>query len=297
MNYALPPPLKAGDTIGIMAPSSRVSAEDVEAGKEWLEQKGYQVYVHPQTFGQHGQSAGTHDQKIAALHELVSDPKIHTVIFAGGGNRALHILDNIDYGLIAATPKIYMGFSDCTAVLNAITAKSGIITYHGPVLKRIPSNAQMDFNLSLLQQQIRTIPLSSASAIKQGSAEGILAGGNLSLIRAMNESDLPDLNGAILFLEDVNEEFSKIERDFCALRRSGMLDKISALILGGFTGLTDTGAIPFDMSLEDIVRENTAGLDIPVIMGAPFGHDKSQLYAFPIGAKAKLEKDTLTLMI
>jgi muramoyltetrapeptide carboxypeptidase len=97
------------------------------------------------------------------------------------------------------------------------------------------------------------------------------------------------LNGAILFLEDINEEYSKIDRELCALRRSGMMDKLSAIIFGQFTNLQDTGAIPFGFSFEDIVRENTDGLNIPILMNAPFGHGKELLYAFPIGQKALLE--------
>src|SRR5690606_12934811 len=110
MTALIPPPLKQGDTIGVMAPSSRISKEDVEAGAKALEDRGYKVAIHPQTFETLHQSAGTYLQKRDALHDLAKDDSIKAVIFATGGNRSLPLLDLLDYALIAANPKIYMGF-------------------------------------------------------------------------------------------------------------------------------------------------------------------------------------------
>jgi len=298
MICTMPPALQQGDMIGVMAPSSRISRAELDAGKAALEERGYKVALHPQCHETLHQSAGTHQQKLAALHELAGDPAVKAVIFATGGNRALHLLDGIDYDLIAANPKIYMGFSDCTALLNAITARAGLVTYHGPVLKRIPSNPQLDDTLALLAGAAKSISLSGAASLNgpHEQAAGLLAGGNLSLIRAMQPRDLPPLDGAVLFLEDVAEEYSKLDRDLCALRRSGMLDNLSALIFGGFTDMTDTGSVPFGFSFAEIVRENTQGLSIPILTGAPFGHDKALLRTFPIGAQVRLEADRLHIL-
>lgn len=296
MGYRFPPSLKQGDTIGVMAPSSRVETADLEAGVKALTDRGYNVFIHPQSFEQLHQSAGKTDQKVKALHDLAREPSIKAIVFAGGGNRALHVLDHLDYALIQKYPKIYMGFSDCTALLNAITAKSGIVTYHGPVVKRLPSNLQIDENFALLEGRTKEITMHGAQILKRGagSAKGILFGGNLSLVRALREDDLPKSKGGILFLEDVSEEYSKIDRDFAALRRSGLLEKAGALVLGQFTDLRDSGT-PFGFSFEDIVLEHTDGLDIPVLINAPFGHEKSLNLALPVGATVLLDDTTLIL--
>lgn len=283
-----PPPLKPGDTIGVMAPSSYIAQEHIDASKAFLEARGYKVFIHPQTTARLHQSAGTPAQKCAALHDLVRDPSIKAVFFATGGNRALHMLDGLDYDLIAANPKIYMGFSDNTALLNAIAARSGVVTYHGPTFKRLPHNPQADTNLKLLAGDVREISLPGATVFREGTAGGILFGGNLALLRAMGSHDMPQAGGAILFLEDINIESSHLDRELCALRRSGMLALLGGLILGQFGDLLDTGVHPFGFSFEDIVAEHTAGLDIPILINAPFGHGDS-LFALPVGARCTLD--------
>lgn len=294
MNFKMPPALRPGDTIGIMSPSSRIDAALVEAGAALLRDKGYDVFIHPQTYAQLHQSAGTNEQKRDALHDLVRDPKIKAVIFSTGGNRSLHLLDHLDYDLIKKNPKIYMGFSDNTVLLNKITAETGIVTYHGPALKRLVKNPQIDFNLRLLAGEEKIIPLDGAKILREGTAKGILIGGNLSLFQYLIESgEIPAPKGAILFLEDIAEEYSRIDRDFCYLRRTGLMDKIGGLILGQFTDLLDSGT-PFGFSFEDIIAEHTQGLNIPILTNAPFGH-ATDLYSLPIGHLATLKNNQLIL--
>lgn len=291
-----PPALKIGDTIGIMAPSSRVHQTDIDACTAFLHSHGFETYVHPQTFETLHQSAGTNEQKRDAFHDLVRNKKIAAIFFATGGNRALHLLDLIDYKLVRDHPKIYMGFSDNTALLNAITARTGIITYHGPTAKRLPTTPQAEFNLRLLKGEEDVIPLLGATAHHKGTAEGFLIGGNISLFQYLIHSgDMPDAYGAILFLEDCYEEWSRIDRTFCLLKRSGVFDKISGLILGQFTNMLDTGT-PFGFTLDDIVAEHTAGLHIPIIKNAPFGHDAALNIIMPIGQKVRLESTELRLL-
>lgn len=290
-----PLPLKPGDTIGVMAPSSRIARADLDAGKSYLEERGYKVFIHPQCDETHHQSAGTHDQKLAALHDLAKDENIKGVIFAGGGNRSLHLLDHIDYGLLAANPKIYMGFSDNTALLNSIAARSRLVTYHGPVLKRLAITNQKDDILSLLEGKTNTISLDGASYLHAGNAEGVLIGGNLSLAFAMNEDDFPVRQNYILLLEDIGEELSHLDRMLCAMRRRGIFHRASAIIFGQFTDMKDTGT-PFGFSFEDIVREHTNGLHIPALLNAPFGHEKMNNTALPIGARVQLQSTTLKIL-
>lgn len=286
-----PPPVKPGDTIGVMAPSSHIAPEDVATSKSFLEARGYNVFIHPQTHERLNQSAGTPAQKAEALHDLAADKNINAVFFASGGNRALHMLDLIDYDLIAANPKIYMGFSDNTALINAIAARSGLVTYHGPTFKRLPYNPQADANLEFLSGGVREISLDGAEIFREGTAEGPLFGGNLALIRAMTERDMISGDGAILFLEDINIESSHLDRDLCALRRSGLLARLGGLILGQFGDLLDTGT-PFGFTFADIVAEHTHRLDIPILVNAPFGHG-ADLTALPVGQRVRMDRKNL----
>ena len=282
--------LKTDDTIGVCAPSSYVERADIESGVKVLEDRGYQVFVHPQTYARHHQSAGTHQEKIKALHDLYTDPAIKLIWAAGGGNRALHIVDMLDYDVIRANPKPLVGFSDVTALLNAITVKTGIINYHGPVVKKLARYQEMEALAALLHGEHAPYSFDDAHLVRTGSAKGKLFGGNLSLFQYIPQTLGRDfLKGTILFLEDCNEELSRIDRMLMHLRRLGAFEEISGLVLGEFTNVKDS-ATPFGFTLEDIFREHTDGLDIPVIMSAPFGHG-AKLWPLPIGQKATLMCD------
>ncbi|MBU0859492.1 MAG: LD-carboxypeptidase, partial [Alphaproteobacteria bacterium] len=173
--------LKKGDLIGVFSPSSYVEAEKVETARAFLESKGYRVFIHPQTLNRHHQSAGSDAEKLTALYDLLRDKKVKAIFAAGGGNFALHLLDDIDYKLVAKNPKILMGFSDVTALLNAFHAKTGLVTFHGPVLTWIPGQpkAMHDFNMGVLAGKTPSYPMAGARVLRAGKAEGKLIGGNL----------------------------------------------------------------------------------------------------------------------
>ncbi len=299
MKTVFPPALKIGDTIGVMAPSSRIAHEHMDAAKSLLENKGYKVFIHPQVLKYSGnenktQYAGSVIEKLNAFHDLVRDPKIRAIFFATGGQRCATILDGIDFDLVRNNPKTYMGFSDLTSLLNKITAHTKIPTWHGPNAKTLLRNPQADFNFRLLHGEEKSIPLNDAKILSDGAATGIMIGGNLAAFCAMHKSDCPDPNGAILFLEEVSEELTAIDRNLLSLKRGGLFKKLGGIIFGQFTDMKDTGT-PFGFTLEDIIREHTDGLNIPVLMNAPFGHD-NDLPSFPIGANVRLEKNMLTIL-
>lgn len=284
-----PAPLQPGDTIGVMSPSSYVEKKAVLKAKKFLENKGFSVFLHPQYESRYNQSAGTSEEKVAALHELFEDKNIKAIITASGGNRALHLLDKLDYDLIAANPKIFMGFSDVTALLNSFHTKTGLITFHGPVLSWIPSlgDEQFGFTLDVLTGKTVSYPMEQCRVLREGEAEGILIGGNLSIFHLMPNTDFaPACDGAILFLEDLREEINKIDRMLLQLRRTGTFSKIAGLVCGSFNDLGDNGR-PYGFTLEDLILEHTKDYNFPIVMDAPFGHG-DQIYPFPIGGKAKL---------
>lgn len=287
-----PPALKPGDTIGIMAPSSRIDKTEIASAVKILESHGFKVCVHPQARNTHGQSAGTGQEKADALHDLYRNPDIRAVFAAGGGNRAWTMLEKLDFRLLKKNPKILIGYSDVTALLLAVNKKTGMPTFHGPTACRFGKpfgEKQISQCFNLLRGKKADVPLSSGTALQKGKASGRLVGGNLSLICSLMGTPYePDFKGSILFLEDCGDELSRIDRMFGQLRNAGVFDKISGLILGGFTDLKDTGTKPFGLTLKGIVNEAVAGKNIPVIvMGAPFGH-KTDLFTMPIGHSATL---------
>ena len=290
------PTLKPGQTIGVFAPSSYVEKVDIEASKALLEKRGYNVYIHPQTYARHGQMAGTDGEKIKAISALWERDDIHALWAAGGGNRALNLLNKLDLTRAKAAPKALIGFSDTTALLNAVYAHTGLITFHGPVFKSLHSYdpKYIDHCLMLLEGKIKQIQLDGAKTLRDGEAEGPLIGGCLSLFQYLvGTNDCPDLDGAILFLEDTGDHLSRFDRMFTHLQRMGVFESISGLILGEFHDVQE-GARPFGFSLEEIALEYTNNSGFPVLFNAPLGHDKT-LLTFPIGQVAKLSTSDILM--
>jgi len=287
-----PPPLKAGDTIGIMAPSSRTDRATIAAARKKLEALGFKVRVHDQTFTVDRQSAGSAQQKTDALHALWADPEVKAIFAARGGNRAGYMLEQLDFDLIKKNPKILLGFSDVTALLNAIYKHTGLTTYHGPMMHNFAKGmeeTQIRQCFNLLAGSETDLPTGGAYVIRPGKAQGRLIGGNLSLFASLvGTPHMPDMNGAILFLEDCDDEISRFDRMLLQLRNAGVFDQISGLVIGNFTNMLDTGPNYFGFNFEEVLREATAGKDFPIIMNAPFGHGKD-LATYPVGATAALD--------
>jgi muramoyltetrapeptide carboxypeptidase len=233
------------------------------------------------------------------------DPEVDAIFCARGGYGAFRVGDNLDYELIQAHPKIFMGFSDITTLLLSITQKTGLITFHGPMLHTFfKGHDALSFsNLeSVLAGQRRSIALSeipNVAVLREGSATGELWGGNmyLSLARGGTPTQL-DTEGKVLFLEDVNEPYHKLETMFQQFRRSGLLDNINGLIIGEILDIPEED-IPFGRSVEDIVMEACEGLEIPIVCGVPCGHGSSILtfpISLPVSLTASNEQVTLDFL-
>lgn len=297
-NLHKPPPLKKGDTIGVFAPSSWVEKDDIEKSAAVLKDRGYNVFIHPQTYERDNQSAGTHLQKCLAFQGLWQRKDINAIWTAGGGNRCMHFLENVNFDKLALPPKAVIGFSDTTALLNSLLIRRNIVSYHGPVFKNLHHYNQMDHLFDILEgREHTTYPMHRDNILRDGKAQGILLGGNLSLIQyyahELEQLDITD--GTVLFLEDCNEELSKLDRMVFHLKRCGLLDKIGALAFGQFTNMTDTGR-PFGYTLRDLILEHVNSLDIPVIYNLPFGHGKD-LYTLPLGIKASIDTEKLSFSL
>lgn len=281
-------------SFGVCAPSSYADAERLDAGIRKLEELGHKVIVHPQARGRLGetQSAGTIIDKLNAIYDLVYDPKVDVVMFAGGGNFALHLLDALDYNVFRQHPKPIIGFSDSTALLNPIHHYTGLVTYHGPMVQQFRAEAFNDTHyrqmIDVLSGAATTLPVNGAEIVHEGVVQGKLIGGTIEVLRSLLFTpDCPELDGAILFLEDIGTELNHFDRTLTHMRHAGVFDRVGGLIFGQFTAMKDTGR-PFGFSVPEIIRTHTAKLDKPVILNAPFGHI-GMFPTYPVGAHATFD--------
>lgn len=289
-----PPALSSGDTIGVVAPARWLEPEKLEAAKAVLEEAGFRVRLHDQNGLRDGQLAGTDTERAAALMEMAADPDIKAVMCARGGYGALRIVDGLDYGVIAANPKIYVGYSDITCLLWAIRQNTGMATLHGPMMVDLAGNLDGESRNHLAATLTGDDPwanapgLSSLRTMRPGSGEGPLVGGNLTILANMigTAGDF-DTAGAVLFIEDVDEYLYNIDRMLLHLKRAGRLDDLAALVLGSFTDMKDH-EVPFGRDVEQMVMEHCAHGGYPIVAGFPCGHGDTNL-ALPVGIAARIE--------
>ncbi|MGM0421580.1 MAG: S66 peptidase family protein [Pseudomonadota bacterium] len=300
-----PQPLKSGDTIATVATSNWIPDKAIESVRPMIEGAGFSFYVHPQTAKRDHQQAGSAKERAGALCDTFADPKIKAIILTAGGDRALHILDYLDYDLIRQNPKIIVGYSDATAVLSALHSRTGLVCLHGGDISKYskspPPHVWNSFR-SISTGDLYSYPMEKTKILREGAATGVLYGGNLCLLSNLwGTKYAPDLSGKILFFEDEKESLWNIDRMLLYARRVGRLDDCAGILIGGFSECSDktnAAGVGFGHTLEDLVLEHTEGLDIPVVSKAPFGH-LDLLHTIPIGGTASLtaRNDRTTLLL
>ena len=296
MKYKMPPPLQAGDTIAVIAPCSAAAEDKVKDGIEYLKEKGFIVKTADNLSGQSGFLAGSDDYRISSFNKFWADKEVKALFCVRGGYGVQRILTEIDYNLITDIPKILVGYSDISALSSAILAKSGVITFSGPM---VASDMGKNFDIyseemlwrMLMGQPIIDNPAGQPLVVyKKGYAEGYIFGGTLTvLLPYFGTSYVPDLDGAILLLEDIGENIGKLDRHFHQLRYQGVFDQISGLVLGEFKDCFEDNVDPIE-ALQSILDSALKGYDIPVVMNFAYGHIKKRV-TLPIGARAILDTD------
>ena len=249
--------------------------------------------------GKDGYLAGSDDRRAADFNDAARDPQIRAIFALRGGYGTMRILDVIDYGALAADPKVVLGYSDLTALLNAVTQRTGLVTFHGPVaaLSKFTEN-----EIAWLRRAIMdTRPLGELCApgsksISPGSARGRLCGGNLSLVSALCGTPYEiDTSGALLVLEEVDEAPYRIDRMLTQLRLSGALKRASGILIGRCANCdVDEEHVYSAMPLQRALRDRLGDLGIPVLAQLPIGHDGEQ-WTLPIGLEARVERDRVII--
>jgi len=299
-----PKALRVGDTVGLITPSSYVSDPDRLA----LAERTARYFGLVPKFGKNvrkreGYLGGTVEDRIEDLHAMFRDPEVKAVFAIRGGYGASQLLDRIDYDLIRANPKIFLGYSDITALHLAIQKKAGLVTFHGPiVLSRFTPFTQTYFRKALFETDpIGRVtnppddPLRPAHVlrtVKSGVARGPLLGGNLTLISTtMGTPYEIETTGRILLLEDVDEEPYSIDRMLTQLRLAGKLDAAAGLVFGECQDCrprTFQPSYESTLSVGEVVDEILGRLRIPVLSGLTIGHTDDQL-TLPLGVMAQLD--------
>lgn len=298
-----PAVLKPGDLVGMITPASNVP--DPEESYPKLERNmaalGLKVRLGENVRRHPGYIAGPEDARVADLHAMFADPEVKAVFCIRGGYGSPQLLDRIDYGLIRKNPKVFLGYSDITALHLAIHQKTGLVTFHGAAWNRELRPFTIEHLKRILfdASPAGKVPVAPEHKVKMlvgGQAKGRLTGGNLSLITSLLGTPYEiDTGGAILCVEDVGEDPYRIDRMFTQLRLAGKLDGIAGLVWGECHNCLPKTTPPYEMS--EVYTRILSKLKCPVMAGLQFGHTDDQV-TLPYGVMARLdaEKGELTLL-
>jgi muramoyltetrapeptide carboxypeptidase len=294
-----PAALRPGDTVMLVSPSGPTRAERVARGVALLGSWGLDTVAGPDVYARHGYLAGTDEVRLRSLNAALRDPAIRAVLCTRGGYGAQRIVDGIDLAPVRADPKLVVGFSDITALQLALWRGARLATVHGPgaawLDERTPESSAESLRIALMTDDAIVLKADDAAETgtvrTDGTAHGTLLGGNLCLLAAsVGTQDFPDLRGAVLLLEEVDEPPYKVDRMLTHLRRAGALDGVAGIAVGQFTRCADD----WPVTVADVLTERLAGLGVPVLGGLPVGHGYGQL-TVPLGVPATLDVAAGTL--
>lgn len=287
-----PPRLKRGDTIGIVAPASHFDLEKFNRGIAVLESMGFNTSVPERLFNKKGYFAGSDLERAEMVNRYFADTTIKAIMCARGGYGSIRILSLLDYETIQKNPKIFVGFSDVSALLSTLYSRCRLVTFHGPTVTTLGNSDQKtkDSLLSMITSGEKPeIAMESGITIQPGSASGPVLGGNLNtLCHLLGTRFQPDFKGCILFLEDRGEVAYRIDRMLSQMKLAGCFNSLAGLILGNFKDCGNTDDII--RLAGDIFKDDK----IPILAGLEVGHGKRNL-AIPTGLNATLNADLKVL--
>lgn len=295
---AIPPALRPGDGISIVAPASPPRRSSTDAGLALLTAAGYRPKTYRDFCAADGYLAGTDEERAAELETAFADPDTSMVLAVRGGYGCGRILDRVDFSTLAARPKIVCGYSDLTALHAAIQGRAKLVSFHGPNLvgglgrdadstetERAAAAALFAGKRSAGDDLLGSD--ASIETITGGTVSGHLIGGNLAVLMSLlGTPDEPPFDGGVLLLEDTGEVPYRVDRLLTQLRTSGRLGRIAGAVLGYFSKAESDSGPP----VEEVLAEFFASLGVPVLAGVPIGHEHPNLVV-PLGASVHLDAD------
>ncbi|HLH80164.1 MAG TPA: LD-carboxypeptidase [Chthonomonas sp.] len=305
-----PPRLRAGDQIGIIAPSGPVPSEELFQAKSFIEQRGYKVVLGDHVLVQHPTNnylAGTDEERFSDLQSFLRRPEIAAIFCARGGYGVQRLYPKLTPELFDGPPKIVTGYSDITALHLAISHYTDWITFYSPnatsLIRLDGAKSEVALNCfwKMLEepQPFGTLPASpqTIETLVGGVSEGPLAGGCLSLLaHACGSRFQPDFCGKLVLIEDVNEPVYRVDRYLTQLLNAGILQEAAGFIVGTVTGWRKHEQEDSSNQLYSLWEDLLLPLGKPTIVGFPFGHEPNPL-TLPLGTRAQLDADAKTLTI
>jgi muramoyltetrapeptide carboxypeptidase len=327
-----PKALAPGDTIMFVAPAKYLNEGRVSLAKKRLEAMGFKVLLPKNLFRKKGFLGGSDEERAGELMAGFTDPEVDAIFPGTGGYGTTRIVDRLDYDVIRRNPKVFIGFSDITALHIAINQRTGLVTFHSPNPEfglggenNLSPFAARYFWRALLAKEydnpvggklrrgyaIETRPrdgdkpddaaifedVPQAMTFVGGKARGRLIGGNLSVLHALMGTPYEiETDGKILFIEDVGEAPYRVDRMLSTLRLAGKFDKVNGVILGAFTARDEDDEWDDDASIDDVLRDYFADLHVPVLAHFPVGHVRYNV-TLPVGALVELDADEQALTV
>jgi len=286
-----PSALKPGYTVAVVAPAAAIERAHLERGVNVLAAMGYRVKVSERALARSGILAGDDRERASELRKYFADPEVRAIFSARGGYGCGRLLPLLDFKAMTGTPKIFVGFSDATFLLNALVDLAGMVSFHGPMVA-------MDFSLGispralehlqgLLGGKLNGFELEARESMHPGSAEGEVIGGCLSVLVAMIGTRYqPRFDGRILFLEDTGEKAYRIDRMLVQLRQCGALGRVAGIVFGAIRAID--GNEQETRMIARFAAEQTAGLGCPVLFGIEAGHG-TENFTIPFGVTARID--------
>lgn len=299
-----PKKLKKGDTIGLIAPSSDANKKRVDKSIEYLKSLGFKVKIGDSCYSKYGYLAGKDDLRVKDIHNMFSDKEVDGIICIRGGYGVSRILDKIDYDIIKNNPKVFVGYSDITALHIAIHNECNLITFHGPMTVSNMEDGLDDFSLESFRNTLMNNDIigrvnnpkgEKITTLVKGKTQGKIIGGNLALISATIGTPYEiDIKDKILFIEEIGEEPFRIDRMIMQLKLSGKLDEVKGIVLGDFNKCEPED--PNDHNLMKVIEDLLVSLNKPMIFNIKSGHC-SPIITLPLGAEVELNADEGELII
>ncbi len=300
--------LNPGDTIAIIAPASTPQTEEkISRSVAYFEELGYRVILGKHITKERGYLAGSDKQRLEDFHAVIGNKKVKAIFFIRGGYGTIRMLPEIDYDLIKQNPKIIVGYSDATALFNAIYKKTALASmFYGPmagvdIWKNFdPFAEECMWKMLTSDKPFGKLPAAKGeikllNKKKYDHVEAKLFGGNLTVFSSiMGTPFMPSLKNRILFFEDVAEEPYRIDRYLAQLRAAGILDSAKAILLGQFSDCDPEKDKP-SLTKEEVFHDYFQTIGIPVLINLPSGHIHRQ-WTIPLGAKMHIEKNSVSII-
>jgi len=306
----IPDPIKPGATIAVISPSSAPKPEKLKRGLDYLKSKGFKIKEGPNLWGKNKYLSGHGPEQLSDLHGAFADPDVDMIICSRGGYGTPRYLDDLDYELITQNPKLFVGYSDITALQNALGIETGLITVSGAMVAvEMADEDGIDPYTESTFWKLVMEPMSGqvlqnpddipVKILSSGTGEGPIVGGCLSLFNnLMGTPYFPDVSGGIMILEDIGENVQHLDRMLSQFKMAGFFhgeNRINGLMLGQFIDTWEK-ADEDDFDLDELVRDIIGDVDYPIISNVAYGHNMRKM-PIPLGAEAILEGETGSLTL